>query len=402
MGDKQMPQRDAVSAVKLSQIEYVILALLREACGFAAIPHDDIAATLATIEWEVLLEEAGRQGVQPLICRQLEKLATLPFAIRTLIKQRQRSLVLRNLQMTSELWAIIEYCNANQIQVIPFKGPTLAALIEDDLAWRSFGDLDLLIARESVARASTLLKQNGYELQLDWAACQDPRFWEVTYTLEFFHRLSGYMVELHWELFPRYFGFAFPVNELKERLINIQVGGQRMATLAPPDLLLYLCAHGAKHSWAGLNHVVDVARLIKQKTDWDWPALWKDAQQRNVAKSLLLGVWLAHTLLAVTIPVWLIELVESDSALFRLAHTTRDSMFQPTTMASGMWRQFTYFFQLQQGWRSRCLYLMRLVVSPNVGDWEFKPLAHQWLWLYVVLRPIRLLKKYAPLLLKRS
>lgn len=78
----------------------------------------------------------------------------------------------------------------------------------------------------------------------------------------------------------------------------------------------------------------------------------------------------------------------------RLAEATVAEMFFPKQQDGGMQRQFRYFLQLQQGWRARLLYLLRLVVAPNVGDWEFQPLPHQWAFLYVVLRPLRLMKKY--------
>ena len=347
-------------------------------------------------DWEVLLREAGRLGLYSQLYTLLQNAPTaaVPKSALDVLRQAQQNITLRNLHMTGELAALLELFGARHIQVIPFKGPTLAALGGDDLSWRSFADLDVLVARRDVAQASNLLKARGYELQLDWAATQDERFLDVTYTHEFFQPEKGVMVELHWELFPRYMGYKFDFVELQKRVIPVTVAGKPMVTLGREDLLLYLCAHGAKHFWATLNGVVDVARLIQRYDDWDWPALLLLARQRKVERVTLLGLLLAKGLLAAPVPEWVEQQALQDASLKRLAEATVAAMFGPPQDEGGMWRQFRYFFQLQQDWLARLSYLLRLIVAPNVGDWQFQPLPRQWAFLYAVLRPFRLLGKY--------
>lgn len=352
------------------------------------------AAVLPALQWDKVMAEARRQGVMVQLCNWLEATGVAPPAVLAELQQLRQSNTLRNLRMTGELLALVELLSSNGIQAIPFKGPTLAALAGEELSWRSFGDLDLLLDRATVAKASVLLRDRGYELNLAWAASQDPRFLDVTYTLEFFSRSSGVMVELHWELFPRYLGFEFRFADMQQRLITVKPGGKSMQTLGPADLLLYLCAHGAKHCWAHLNGVVDIARLLASRDDWQWAALLADARQRKVERVTRLGLLLAHSLLGASLPQEVIYQLNADQTLLRLGQATVTGMFSATHAEAGMQDQFRYFSQLQQSWPDQLRYLLRLVAAPNVGDWEFQPLASPWAFLYLFLRPFRLLKKY--------
>jgi hypothetical protein len=361
--------------------------------GPAKLPADWTNISPA-LQWDKVLAEARRQGVALQLCSWLETTSIAPPTVLDELRRLRQSNMLRNLQMTGELFALVELLTRHGIQAIPFKGPTLAALAGEELSWRSFGDLDLLVDRRAVAKASELLRDRGYELNLDWAASQDVRFLDVTYTLEFFNRANGVMVELHWELFPRYLGFEFQFADLRQRLITVKPGGKALATLGPEDLLLYLCAHGAKHCWEHLNGVVDLARLLVSRNDWQWETLLASARQRKVERVTPLGLLLAHGLLNAPLPEWLIQQLSQDRALVRLGEATTKEMLSSQPVESGMQGQFRYFLQLQQSWPARLRYLLRLCTAPNVGDWEFQPLPRRWAFLYAFLRPFRLLKKY--------
>jgi hypothetical protein len=167
-----------------------------------------------------------------------------------------------------------------------------------------------------------------------------------------------------------------------------------MQTLAPEDLLLYLCAHGAKHFWETLHGVVDVAVLLKQRADWPWEKLLAEARARNLERVSLLGLLLAKNLLGAAVPDWLAERAARDRQLLRLLEQTIQQMLTPQAVSNRLNRQFSYFFKLQDGWRARWRYWLRVVVAPNVGDWQFLPLPRQLVFLYALLRPFRLLRKY--------
>jgi len=350
-------------------------------------------------DWDRLFDLAAAHSMTPLLARFLRQHCpdAVPPAVMEALQQVVANNTASSLGKTGELWRILESFRAEGIFAIPFKGPTLAALLYDNLTWRQYGDLDLFLDRGDVARASELLHERGYRLNLDWAATQDARFQDAAYALEFKHPQTGLLVELHWELFHHSLAFGFDFNQLRQRAINVSPGGKPMVTLGPEDLLLYLCAHGAKHCWSSLGWVVDVARLIERRGDLDCDRLFAFARSQKIERHLLLGLLLAGDLLGAQLPQLPRQRIESDRSLKPLATQVAEWWMTHADPAGSMATQFTFYLKLQERLPDKIRYLLRLFSTPNVGDWEFLPLPTRWHFLYSVMRPIRLINKYVHL-----
>ncbi|HEY3839236.1 MAG TPA: nucleotidyltransferase family protein, partial [Bryobacteraceae bacterium] len=58
-----------------------------------------------------------------------------------------------NMTLTAELFRILGLFNKSGIEVIPFKGPTLAVAAYGDLSLRMFADLDILVSEQDLDAA---------------------------------------------------------------------------------------------------------------------------------------------------------------------------------------------------------------------------------------------------------
>jgi len=376
--------------------EFALLLAAARVTPDDASPDWERAVAERPPDWDRLLGAAASHAMQPLLARFLLvgcRDALAPELL-TALRQVMTDNLIRSLQKTGELWEILEMFAKEDISAVPFKGPTLAMLLYDDLTWRQYGDLDLLLDRRDVARASELLRARGYRANPDWAATQDTRFQEAAYALEFFHERTGQIVELHWELFHRSLGFGFRFEQLRQRLVPVGPGGKPMMTLGQEDLLLYLCAHGAKHCWASLGWIADVARLIERHPDLDWRRVLAQAREQKIERLLLLGLLLAGDLLGAPLPAEIRLRIEADPSLIPLAARVGESLMTNTDPTNSMPAQFAFYLRLPESLFDKIRYLVRLIVTPNVGDWEFLPLPAPWLFLYSVLRPVRLIGKY--------
>ena len=81
------------------------------------------------------------------------------------------------------------------------------------------------------------------------------------------------LVELHWAITSWTFFFPLNPEHLWERLETGSLEGTPVRTLAPEDLLLILCVHGAKHYWSKLGWICDVAELLRVHPGLKWTAL---------------------------------------------------------------------------------------------------------------------------------
>ncbi len=380
--------------------EFALLLAAARVTADDASPDWERAVAERPPDWDRLLSAAAAHAMQPLLARFLLvgcRDALAPELLATLHQVVTDNLI-RSLQKTGELWEILELFADEGISAVPFKGPTLAMLLYDDPAWRQYGDLDLLIDRRDLTRASELLRARGYRVGIDWAATQDERFQDAAYSLEFKHQQTLQSVELHWELFHRSLAFGFHFEQLRQRLIPVAPGGKPMLTLGPEDLLLYLCAHGAKHCWAKLGWIADVARLIERYPNLDWRRVLAQAREQKIERLLLLGLLLAGDLLDAPLPAEIRQRVDADRSLPLRAAEVGEWVMTNTDPTFNLAAQFAFYLKLQEGLADKVRYLFRLLANPNVGDWEFMPLSARWFFIYLAMRPARLIGKYARLL----
>ncbi len=66
--------------------------------------------------------------------------------------------------------------------------------------------------------------------------------------------------------------------------------GRTIRQLAPDDLLVALCVHGAKHQWERLSWVRDVAGVLTKWPDIDLDSLLVRASDKGYSRILLLSL----------------------------------------------------------------------------------------------------------------
>ena len=242
----------------------------------------------------------------PLFYRHLNALApaAIPKAIYIKLWGRYESTSRRNQAMAKELSDILQMLDANGIPAIAYKGPTLAAAIYGDPALREFGDLDILLRRQDVLPAKSLLQAHGYVPEYGLKPAGEAGFLRssMQYHLVMVGGPGAVMVELHWKT-----DADFPVepeadNQWWADLGLASFGEGRVRCFATEELLLILCLHGSKHAWGSLGWLVDVAELIRQHPDLEWEWITTKAAQLTCARRLMVGLYLAHHLLDTPLP----------------------------------------------------------------------------------------------------
>jgi hypothetical protein len=246
---------------------------------------------------------AQKQGLVPALYRCLQFHADIPQPVRDRLSLLYRVNAARNQYLLDTLGEILAVFASGDLPAIPYKGPILAATIYNGIERRACGDLDLLVHRGDVLRARDLLLAHNFkpvhhfrdqkeEVQRLQNDCE--------YNLE--RTCDGVNVELHWAFRPKFFPFPLDMEGLWSKAKTINVGGIDTLTLAPDDLLLVLCVHGAKHCWERLGWICDIAALLRANPELDGYALSARAKELRCERVLWLGLTLAQDLLGVTAP----------------------------------------------------------------------------------------------------
>ncbi len=310
------------------------------------------------------------------------------------LNQASRGTALRNLHLAGELVSLLELFEANGVPAVPLKGPVLAVVLYGDIALRECRDLDILVGRPDAGRAKELLLSRGYRVESLLEPRSDTMLLGSGYHYPLY-RDDGLAVELHWALAPREFPYPLDADEVWTRLRPVPLGGRVVYTLGPEDLLLFLCAHGAKHCWWRPQWIRDVAELIGREGALDWGTIARRARARGAERMLLLGLWLAYDLLDAPVPESLVARARAEPTVRALADDVRARLAATYQVPLEPLRGHLFHLRVRERWRDRARYAWYVVTTPSTSDWRLVRLPASLHFLYYLVRPLRLAVKYA-------
>ncbi len=368
------------------------------------------AATADTIEtlccgnldWTWLLSLADEHDVTGLLYQSLQDTCPdlVPVAVIDKLRRDFQTSTLNTLFFTQELVKLLQLIEAHDIPVLPYKGPTLAIALYGNLSLRPFCDLDLLIHPQDLVRVKPLLVAEGYDtLEVDDAQ-EAANLWSDN-ERDFVRHDRKVVLDLHWRITPRFFPFELPVEEIWKRRQSLSLLGTTVSTLEPEDLLLALCAHGAKECWGKLKWICDIAELIRAYPNLDWNWVFTQAKQLHSQRMLLLGVGLAWQLLEVSLPETVQAAIQNEKTLPALMQQVCSYLFgsQP-----GESRFIPTLFRLwvRDRLSERVQYFVWRLFVPNVRDRRLIVLPKPLSFFYYLLRPLRLLGEKLGFIDRRS
>jgi len=345
------------------------------------------------LNWARLLQLAEHHGLVPLLYR---RLATALGANRSAgleaIRQQDKRNAHRTLWLTVELLNISQHLAARGLEVLPYKGPVLAESLYGNVALRQFSDLDLLVRAPDLPALRSALVELGYKPGLQLAQAAERAYLKSGYEFPFDGAQGRNLVELKWQILPRFYSIAFEVDKFFERAVGVDVAGHKLRTLCDQDLMLVLCVHAAKHGWVQLCWLRDIAQLARSQA-LDWKALRLQAERLGIARMVAVTFLLSHRLLATALPRQLD--VQGDAAAEVLAQRivrqiAGDADFNPESIG-----YFRLMMDLRERRRDRASLAWRLWVTPSAGEWSAIRLPGPLFPLYRVVRMFRLAARMA-------
>jgi hypothetical protein len=169
--------------------------------------------------------------------------------------------------------------------------------------------------------------------------------------------------------------------------------GARVRAFSPDDLFLVLCLHGAKHRWASLAWLVDVAELLRGSRSIDWQYVTSRMDALHARRRCLVGVRLAHELLEAPVPA-----VLGDALTNRLvgeqARDIADELLDPCPREMSAFALLARELALYERPFQRARYVYNVIAAPGIAEWSRWRLPRPLAFLYFPLRLARLAAKY--------
>jgi hypothetical protein len=169
--------------------------------------------------------------------------------------------------------------------------------------------------------------------------------------------------------------------------------GRKVLALVPEDLLLALALHGGKHQWGRLSWVCDLAELARAYP-LNFDSLTERARELRCERLLWLGLAVAHDLLEAPWPPEILRRVRDDSRVQSHVRAIGQRMFENPGASDGAFGLTSFYLQMSDSFLDQARFCLRLFFTPTVGDWQSLPLPSRLFFLYYLIHPFRLLRKY--------
>ncbi|NOS78241.1 MAG: nucleotidyltransferase family protein [Nitrospira sp.] len=350
-----------VNPVRFREAQFLIW------CARAAVPESlrrrilDVAQ--AGLNWPLLLELAKSHGVESLLARTLTELCAdlVPPADLDALRRRTEEAAAANRAGAAELLRLSRAFGEAGVSVLPFRGVGLAAMIYGDPTLCAHADLVALVRREQLADAERALISQGYSVRggasdrtVDAGVCERP--------LVYLHAGTSCQVELLWAV--RHARMIFPIDrpEVWGHARPVSLNGRKIKGMAPEEVLLVLCMHGAHQAWGQLSLVTEAAGLIRAGR-LNWKRVLTTALEWKCYRVLLLGLALSHRVMEAPIPPQILNMIAADSDVLSLAQRMPKSLLLQQQEGLDDRDVGALLFTLQDDWNARWRYGIALCRS---------------------------------------
>ena len=273
---------------------------------------DGAAATAARVQalslpaWEEIIALALDHGVAPLLHRSLQTgggLAALPEAMRARLSEERRATAFANLRRCAAFRDIaLEFAQRN-IPLMALKGLHLAELVYRDISLRPMDDVDILVPRAELGQAVATLQLMGYGPEEDMSGAAEALL-ELGHAVALEHRRLGILIEVHWTIGERGYGYEPPMEEIWRTATPGTLADSDVQLMSPEFVLLHVCAHLAcNHNFLlGLRALCDIAEIVRAYPALDWPSVIDQGRRHGWERGIAAALRLARDNMGAAVP----------------------------------------------------------------------------------------------------
>ena len=241
-------------------------------------------------------------------------------------------------------------------------------------------------------RARDLLLHEDYNLSKPLTPAQQDLLLRTQHNLQFARNNRRILLELHWEVAPLLFASYVQETELWQNLSTININDREVNALTAEDLLFSLCVHGSRHLWERLGWICDVAEIVARH-ELNWDALRRKAAAADSERMLLLGLYLAQSLLQADLPPEVQQRCAADARLEPLAANISEHLFNGPTHVPATSREILeYNLRVRKSLVARARYLVHML-RPTDSDLGTHLVPARFTFTYYLTRPFRLFFK---------
>ena len=343
----------------------------------------------AAADWLAIEHFADFHGVRPALYKALTAApidGTAAAQLSDRLAEFQRLHRFDVMQTTAQIVALAQGFAAAGVAALFFKGAMLGEQIYGGAQYREFNDVDILVAPAQRRRAEQVLEDLDFApviADLEFRSA----FFDYFRQHNFQHRTAGTTVDFHW-------GFVgtgpFPVTAERalDSAVHWNLAGVAIPVPGPEAQALILAGHGRKENWASFGWVLDFATFAAANPALRWDLVAQAAWAQNCLEPVLGSVLLMREVFGVTIDQALLDSAMQRPVIVRNVAAVTGKL--AALAKRNLQDDLLNGFHLCETAPQRAAMVFALLTTPTIGDFEARPLAPRWWWIYRVTRPVRL------------
>ncbi|MDQ3633888.1 MAG: nucleotidyltransferase family protein [Acidobacteriota bacterium] len=336
---------------------------------------DEINSLLEqSINWDYLIETASKHCVIPLVFKNLNDYFSdkIPQNILVEMQSQYKDISTYNFMLSAQVIGIINALRQNDLDILTYKGMTLAQLAYKDISLRQFGDIDVLIRKEDFPKVKDILINMGCKPAWEVTEKQERATLKYYYEYPFIYGETSTLVEVHWKFIEPFFAFDYATEKVWERTQTVEICSNDVPTLASEDYLIVLSSHGSKHFWERFSWICDIARLV-ENTEIDWDLMIKRATEVGSLRMVWLGLWMARETLNTKMPEEIYKRVSAEPEIQELGKNFIKAIFSETQESQDWKETAKIHMRMREKRKHRIIYYKRLL-STKLIDSLFMPM----------------------------
>jgi len=228
----------------------------------------DLIKVLQQIDWDSFLRLSIKHRLISHIHKNIQYLEkNAPQEIIEKIRQYKLDQTGKALNYMTFVLKIHQLFKGKNIQHCFFKGPLLSHELYQDVGFRNFGDIDVLVEFSSIEEARKNIEDSGFTCiypSNQFTDLQKKINYKLSHHYFFRNEIANINLELHWNISnPKTF-FNFETDDILSTTEKIQISNTDLSYISRTVNLVFLAAHGSVHQWFRLFWIKDFSVLLSK------------------------------------------------------------------------------------------------------------------------------------------
>lgn len=355
---------------------------------------DSIIGILPEINWDLFVQLVLKHRLVSHILKHIHKIENqIPDEITGRLKEIKLNQSKTSLEYTSILIKLNDLFQKKNIKYISFKGPLLSLELYDDIGFRNFRDLDILVEKENVEETKKIIEDLNFKNiypRIPLSNQQIKVNYSISHHYHFTHNEKPIEIELHWNITNPQSFFGVITRDILSHSKSINISNRDVSYISTTENLVYQAAHGSIHQWYRLFWLKDFSELLLKYSNDEIKNAWELSKKLKLEKCFLQACILSHLIYKIDLPDFLNSNINKNLIIIPLNSIHINDLSQQGLKGKikfvfyrlQMKPDFKYYFEL--------IYRLRT----HLSDWELLKLPKYLFFLYYPLRPFLLIFKF--------